>query len=153
MKLTDLSQSLSTITFSTFCTFQSFKNVKMKAHSDYNSESTWPKGSIPQTCPKVLQKFGKTRRISRRASAMKYIFNKIVDTHYLSQNQTVPLMISCNTLKIIEDNFWSCIFYHNLTQVETYLKNYHTKSSYIKSQDNLILKSILLIARSNQLMV
>ena len=35
------------------------------------------------------------------------------------------------------------VLYRKLTQVETFLKNYHTKSFYIKLRDNLILKSIL----------
>ena len=53
-------------------------------------------------------------------------------------------MISCNILKITGDNVWSYMaFYHKLMQVETCLKNCHTKPSHIKSRDNLTLKSIL----------
>ena len=42
MKLGDVSQSSSTVTLSKFCIFQSFKNIKMKIHSDYHNESTKP---------------------------------------------------------------------------------------------------------------
>ena len=35
MKLDDLSQSLSAVTFSKFSTSESFKNVKVKAHNQY----------------------------------------------------------------------------------------------------------------------
>ena len=40
MKLGDLSQSLSTVTFSKFSTFQNLKNIKVKLDSDYHNEST-----------------------------------------------------------------------------------------------------------------
>ena len=36
----DLSQSLAAVTFSKFSAFQSFKNIKVKAHSEYHNEST-----------------------------------------------------------------------------------------------------------------
>ena len=40
MKLGDLLQNLSTVTFSKFSTFQNLKNIKVKLHSDYHNEST-----------------------------------------------------------------------------------------------------------------
>ena len=40
-------------------------------------------GSIHQTCPNVFYEFEKIHEITRRASLMKYIFNKIVNIHDL----------------------------------------------------------------------
>ena len=36
-----------------------FKNIKVKAPSEHHNESTQRKGSIPRTCPKVFQEFGR----------------------------------------------------------------------------------------------
>ena len=60
MKPDDLSQRLPTATFSKFCTFQSFKNMKAKRDSDYHSESTCIE------TPGIL-------KISMRSFAMKFL--------------------------------------------------------------------------------
>ena len=36
--------------------FQSSKNIKVKAHSEYQNESTQSKGSIPRVCPTGIRK-------------------------------------------------------------------------------------------------
>ena len=92
MKLVELSQSLSTINFSTL-SFQSSKNIKVKVQSEYRNKRTQFKGSIPRIYPKPFHKFSKTRKIARRASVMKYTFDKIADMQYLYQYQTIPVMI------------------------------------------------------------
>ena len=66
-----------------FIHFQSSKNPKVKAHSEYRNENIQPNGSIPETCPKVFQEFWKILKIERRASVIKYIFDEIADMQYL----------------------------------------------------------------------
>lgn len=58
MKLVELSQSLSTTDLSTL-SFQSSKNIKAKACSEYHNERTQFKGSIPRICPNSFHKFSK----------------------------------------------------------------------------------------------
>ena len=55
------------------------------------------------------------------------------------------LQISTFLKKPTEDNLRSLLaisFYQKFSQKETFLKSYHTKLSYTRSPDNLILKSI-----------
>ena len=51
-----------------FLRFQSHKNVKVEARSEYHNENTQPKDSIPRTRSKVLQEFRKIHKIARRVS-------------------------------------------------------------------------------------
>ena len=120
MKPDDLSQSLPTATFSKFCTFQSFKNIKAKRGSDYHSESTQHRD------PRNFENFNEI--------FCDEAFNKIVDTHYLCKNQNIPTMISCNILKVF-GAFGSIVFYRKVNQMKACLKNCHTKSSDIKSRE------------------
>ena len=138
MKLGDLSQSLSAVILSKFSTFRSFENIKVKAHSEYHNESTWSKRAVHWTCSNVFQESRQIWKTARRASMIKYIFHM----QYFCKNESIPFVISCNLPEITGDTF-NHIVYHKLNQLKTCLKNYHIKSSYIKSWDNLILKSIL----------
>ena len=40
MKLGDLSQNLSSVTLGRFSSVQTFRNIKVKAHSEYDNKST-----------------------------------------------------------------------------------------------------------------
>ena len=51
--------------------FQSSKNIKVEAQSEYYNVTTKYKDCIPRTCRKVSKVFEKLRKITRRASAIK----------------------------------------------------------------------------------
>ena len=50
MKLGDLSQGLSAVSFSKFSTFSKFKNIKEKAYSEYESPQLKGFITITRTC-------------------------------------------------------------------------------------------------------
>ena len=67
----------------TFLRFQSSKTIQVKAHSENHNEHRQVKGAMTWTCLKVFQEFQKIRKVTRRASMRKKIFNKIAAMQYL----------------------------------------------------------------------
>ena len=75
-----------------FLRFQIYKNVKVKAHSQYHNESMQFKRSLSWTSPKVFQEFGKIRKVARRPSMMKYIFDKTASIPFLLELDNEDLL-------------------------------------------------------------
>ena len=64
------------------------KNIKVKARSECHNESTWFKGSIPRNIPIGTWK---NSEITRRASVMKYFFNKITNIQHTQSVKSVRI--------------------------------------------------------------